>query len=75
MSELGDALARYFKPDGAITFTPKGGLGERRPSNGSDSTMIVFRDVDGHNSMRALTFNEIAEALVEMDKEARSYDV
>lgn len=67
MSKLSDNLAQYFNPDGYATFTDKGRMSdERRPANGSDSTMIVFRDTDGHNSIRALTFNEIVDALKEL---------
>lgn len=75
MSELGDKLAQHFKPDGKAQWDNHGKtMDERLPCDGSDSTMIVFRDTDGMNSMRALTFDEIAEALVQMDKEARSFD-
>jgi hypothetical protein len=32
-------------------------------NDGEASTMLVFRDTDGQNSMRPLTYGEIADAL------------
>ncbi len=50
---------------------PPGGIGN--PGHPSEwhstvpderqSTLVVFRDTDGYNSMRALTYGEIADAL------------
>lgn len=34
------------------------------------STLIVFRDTDGHNIMRALTYGEIADALCNQTTES-----
>ena len=61
--ELADKLAQHFKPDNCVVFGERGEVDTHRPANGGDSTMIVFVDTDGHNSMRALTVNEIAEAV------------
>lgn len=35
------------------------------PDPADESCMIVFRDTDGENSIRALTYGEIADALAD----------
>lgn len=39
----------------------------RPPDMASQPCMVVFRDTDGENSIRPLTFGEIADALAPMD--------
>lgn len=51
------ALVRAFEKDSNSNYAP---------ADPRDfSTMTVFLDTDGYNSMRPLTFGEIADALVE----------
>lgn len=51
------ALVRAFRSGWDSNFSPD--------DPRDFSAMIVFLDTDGYNSMRALTFGEIADALVE----------
>lgn len=67
MSELGDKLAQHFNPAGNAVFDMKGGVkDEREPATGADSPFVVFEDTDGGRSIRAMTYNEIVDALVEL---------
>jgi hypothetical protein len=69
--EIIDRLAEKFGPHLAQvprdTGNPKYDRGRSDlVPDGNDaqaSTMLVFRDTDGHNSMRPLTYGEIADAL------------
>ena len=62
--ELADEVARILHPQPYYEAGPKGRMDQPRPANGNDSCMTVFLAGDGHNSIRALTYREVCEAVL-----------
>lgn len=55
--EIVDVLVKAYVQPGYERYAP--------PNPADHSTMIIFLDTDGYNSIRALTYGEIADTLVE----------
>ncbi|HET6917204.1 MAG TPA: hypothetical protein VFH56_14015 [Acidimicrobiales bacterium] len=64
---LADEVARILHPHPYREPDERGRYTRERPANGNDSTMTVFLAADGHNSMRALTYREVCEAVLASD--------
>jgi hypothetical protein len=67
IARLAKAFGPHLAPVPRDTGTPRRDRGrfDYVPDGNDDegSTLIVFRDTDGENSMRPLTYGEIADAL------------
>lgn len=73
ITRLAEAFGPHLAPVPRDTGDPRWDRGrtDLMPDGNDEqgSTMVVFRDTDGHNSMRPLTYGEIADVLASVQEQ------